>query len=272
MINTNDPFQTIKELAENPIVIDFQHHMSTIASFSLPPSLKALFDNYHNHCFDDPLPSFTKDWGLESPNWKWQRRHNESIFHSAQSATAAVFYHSDNLLRMERELLAFRDIDSLIKIMGRSSFGGGNTQKLDFEYHAFVFAFRRTLDYMSTGIAAIIKEDCKSYNKLIDSLNNHSNKDWIIQIKDIHSKYARHLTTFVHPSRGHSTRDKITHHMHVPVGCLNVNAQGVFFEGGGENIESSKRLEDVITNHVRVLQNILTGFFLSMSTGLPKKT
>ena len=121
------------------------HHAQAIADFTLPPSVKIFFESHHHHCFSEPCPDFTKGWGTESPNWKWQRLHNESILGSAQSATAAVFYHCENMLRMEREVLSFRDIDLLIPLMGKSAMGGGNTQKLDFEYHAFIFLISKML-------------------------------------------------------------------------------------------------------------------------------
>jgi hypothetical protein len=270
MANDQETFKQLIELAEHPVIRDFYHHAQAIAGFSLPPSIKVLFENHHHHCFDEPCPDFTKGWGPESANWKWQKLHNESILGSAQSATAAVFYHCENLRRMEREVLSFRDIDLLIPLMSQSTIGGGNTQKLDFEYHAFIFAYRRTLDYLSRGVAALVKEECKSYNKLPTSLQNHSKKPWIRQITDIHSKYASRLETFVHPARGHSTRDKITHFLHVPAGCLNVNAQGIFFAGGGENLQSSNRLGDVINEHVHTLREVLAECFSSMATGMPK--
>ena len=258
------------ELHEHPVVRDFLHHAQTIAGFSLPPSIKVLFERHYHHCFDEPCPDFTKGWGTESPNWKWQKLHNESILGSAQSAATAVFYHCENLLRMEREVLSFRDIDLLISLMGQSAIGGGNTQKLDFEYHAFIFAYRRTLDYLSRGIAALVREECKSYNKLPASLKNHSSKPWVRQLTDMHSKYASQLETFVHPARGHSTRDRITHYLHVPAGCLNVNAQGIFFAGGGENLEPSIGLGKVIDDYVHTLRDVLTECFSAMAIGMPK--
>ena len=270
MANDQETFRKMRELAEHPVVRDFHHHAQVIAGFSLPPSIKVLFENHHRHCFDEPCPDFTKGWGTESPNWQWQKLHHESILGSAQSATAAVFYHCENLLRMEREVLSFRDIDRLIQLMDRSAIGGGNTQKLDFEYHAFVFAYRRTLDYLSRGVAALVKEKCKSYNKLPTSLQNHSKKPWVRQIIDMHSQYASRLETFVHPARGHSTRDRITHYLHVPAGCLNVNAQGIFFAGGGENLEPTNRLGDVIGEYVHTLRDVLTECFSSMAAGMPK--
>lgn len=270
MADDQETFRRMMELHEHPVVQNFYQHVQLIAGFSLPPSIRVLFENHRHHCFDEPCPDFTTGWGTQSPNWKWQKLHHESIFGSTQSAAAAVIYHSENLLRMEREVLSFRDIDLLIPLIGRAAIGGGNTQKLDFEYHAFIFAYRRTLDYLSRGIAALVKEECKSYNKLPTSLHNHSGKPWVRQLTDMHSKYSSRLKTFVHPARGHSVRDRISHYLHVPSGCLNVNAQGVFFAGGGENLEHSQKLGDVIGKYVHTLWDVLTECFSAMSAGMPK--
>lgn len=272
MAHDQDTFQQMKELREQPVVRDFYHHAQRVAGFSLPPSIDVLFDNHHHHCFDEPCPDFTAGWGTDSPNWKWQKIHHESVLGSTRSAAAAVFYHCENLAGMEREVLSFRDIELLIPLIGRSAIGGGNTQKLDFEYHAFIFAYRRTLDYLSRGIAALVKEDCKSYNKLAASLQNHAQKPWVRQITDMHSEYAPRLKTFVHASRGHSTRDRIAHHLHVPAGSLNVNAQGVFFAGGGEDLEPSTKLERVMDEYIQTLREVLTICFSAMAVGMPKCT
>lgn len=271
MADDQEMFRRMTKVSEDPVVLDFFDHAEIVAGFTLPASIKVLFENHHHHFFDEPCPNFTKGWGTESPDWKWQKLHDESIFGSAQSATAAVFYHYENLLQIEREILSFRDIDRLIQLMGRwGAIGGGNTQKLDFEYHAFVFAYRRTLDYLSRGIAALVREECKSYKHLPASLQNHSNKPWVRRIIDMHSKYADRLETFVHAARGHSTRDRIAHYVHVPAGCLNVNAQGVFFAGGGENLQSTNRLGEVTGEYVHTLREVLTECLLSMADGMPK--
>jgi hypothetical protein len=280
MKNDEKVFEQMMELAEHPVVQDFNHHRQAIAGFLLPPSIKKLFEDHHHHCFDEPNPEFTKGWGTESPNWKWQKTHNESIG-STQSAVAAVFYHCENILRIEREVLSFHDIEILISLMSKSksTIGGGNTEKLNFEYHAFIFAYRRTLDYLSRGVVtALIKEECKSYNKLPNSLKNHSKKPWVQQIIDMHSQYASQLKAFVHPNRGYSTRDRITHFQHVPAGCLNVTEQGIFFVGGGENLNINEQgifvlgdpLRKVIDTYVFTLQDILTQCFSSMAAGMPK--
>lgn len=270
MADDQEIFRQMMELSEHPVIRDFHYHVQAIAGFSLPPSIKVLFQRHHHHCFDEPYPDFTKGWGTESPNWKWQKLHNDSILGSAQSAAAAVFYHCENLTRIEREVLSFRDINLLIPLIDRSVIGGSNTQKLNFEYHAFIFAYRRTLDYLSRGIAALVKEECKSYNKLLASLQNHSDKPWVRQITDMHLKYATRLETFVHPARGHSTRDRIAHYLHVPAGCLNVSAKGIFFVGGGENLEHSNRLGDVINSYVLTLREVLAECFFSMVAAMPK--
>ena len=104
-----DAFITTTELYNTPIVQDFYHHVAKTAGFTLPPSLKGLFDKHHKHFFTDPYPIFTVDWGTASPNWRWQKIHFESIIGSTQSAIAAVLYHRENLVQIERDVLAFHE-------------------------------------------------------------------------------------------------------------------------------------------------------------------
>lgn len=267
-----DPvFRQMGELYAHPVVQDFYHHVEVVAGFEVPPSIKSSFQHYHHHCFDPPKPAFTADWGEASPIWQWQKLHSESIFGSAQSAIAAVLYHRENLLRLERDVLSFVDLDKLKELVGKSGFGGGNTQKLDFEYHGFVFAYRRGLDYLARGVAALLKEHFHSFRRLPTLLHNHSKHAWVCRLIDTHQQYSPKLETFLGTDDERSTRDKIAHYLHVPAGCLNANALGVFFAGGGESLDHSRKLGDVIDDYVRILRDLIRDFLSTMEEGLPKK-
>ena len=271
MSNDEDPiFATMRQLYESPIVQDFYHHVATIAGFNLPPSLKGLFEAHHSHFFTDPRPSFTVDWGEASTTWRWQKLYSESVFGSSQSAAAAVLYHRENLLRMERDLISFLDLDRLVAAAGQSSFGGGNTQKLDFEYHGFVFAYRRALDYLARGIAALLHQNFNSFRRLPDLLAAHTKHAWVTQLIEVHSRYTPTLDTFLGNRTDRSTRDRIAHYTHVPAGCLNVNVQGVFFAGGGEELDPSRTLGVVIDGYVHTLRHLLADVLQTIADGHPK--
>lgn len=267
----NAIFEDMRKRHESPIVQDFFHHVTRIAGFSLPPSFKGIFDAHRQHFFTDPQPTFMANYG-EAPNKRWQKLYMESVFGSSQSAAAAVFYHYENLIRIERQLLAFRDIERLVDIMGNSStMAGGNTQKLDFEYHGFVFAYRRTLDYLARGVAALLHQDFKSFRRLPDFLENHTRHAWVYKLIEIHAAHTPNLDTFLGNRTDKSTRDQIAHYIHVPAGCLNVNVDGVYFVGGGEGLDRSNSLATVTNNYIQTLQQLLGEFLPAIASGFPKQ-
>ena len=181
-----------------------------------------------------------------------------------------MFYHRENLLQLERDLVSFLDVEELVKILGRTAIGGGNTQKLDFEYHSFVFAYRRSLDYLARGASALLKEEIKSFRDLPKLLRNHSNHEWVTRLIQIQETYAPKFGSFMTGDEGKSVRDQIAHYSHVPVGSLNVNVNGVFFAGGGENLDSNRKLADVLNDYIRLFRTVIAEVLDVMKHGMPK--
>jgi hypothetical protein len=264
-----ESFRALTDLYAHPLVQDFYHHLQTVAGFSLTPSLKSLFDTYHKHCFDEPRPEFNVDWGPESANWKWQRLHSGAIG-SCQSALTAVLYHRENLLRLERDILSFLYRDEIVPIVGRAAIAGGNSQKLNFEYHAFVFAYRRTLDYLTIAIAALLRQEFRSYRRLPTFLNRHTEHAWVRDVLKVHEKYAPQLKTFLGSATEMSARDKIAHYLAMEAACVNVNAQGLFLAGGPERLDASTQMGASINDYVRTICDLIAGTLAAMTTGLPK--
>ena len=254
----------------SPVIDDFFKHVTGIAGFNLPRSFKALFEGHHSHFFDEPRPQFSLVWGEASSTWRWQKQFSNSILDDVQDATGAVLYHYDNLRRMERDIVALYENEHLKTLAAQSFFGGGNTRKLDYEYHGFVFAFRRTLDYLARGIAALLHQDFNSFRRLPDFFKSHTKHAWIIRLIEVHSRYTPQLVTFLGNRIDRSTRDRIAHYTHVPAGCLNLNRYGVFFAGGGENLDNSQPLGIVIEGYIETLSKLLGDVFQCIAEGHPK--
>lgn len=256
-------------LQDQPVVRDFWHHVGRTVGYEIPPSIKDIFLQYHAHCFRDPKPEFTSS-RPESPEWQWQKLHSESIFGNCQEAVAATLYHRDNLLQFERELLAFPQLDDLKAALGHAGIGGGNTRKLDFEYHGFVFAYRRALDYLAQGVAAILKQHFRSFRRLPDLLQNHDVHGWTGELIKMHSDVAPRLRAFLGTETNRSTRDRIAHYEHVAAGVVNVNTSGLFLAGGGENLGLGGKLSTVIGNYIMELQHVLDATLKVLVIALPK--
>jgi hypothetical protein len=270
MNTADDSFLKMHRLWQAPLVQDYLHHVKRCSGFDMPPSVKALFTSYHKHFFDPPRPAFSADWGEAFPNWRWQKRHSEAVLGSVQSAVAAVYYHRDNMVRIENEILFFGKKTELLAFIGNGSIGIGNTQKLDFEYQAFVFAYRRSLDYLARAIASLLKQEFHSFRTLPKDLDPYGTQNWVRLLVAMHKKHLPRLYSFLSDGQTKSTRDLIAHYMHVPAGCLNVNAKGIFFMGGGERLSGSLTLGTVLQDNIETLEGILFEAFEAIKVGFPK--
>lgn len=269
--SSDDPeLAKLVALGEHPTVQRYIKYIQATAGYSLPSSLDRLFQDYREHCHSDPIPIVNQDWGPESPNWRWQKRHHEAVFGSAQAAATAVFYHRDNLLQIEQQLLSFPELKQLIEAMGSVGMGGGNTQKLDFEYHGFVFAYRRTLDYLTQAATALLRNDLKSFRDIPKLVKSYPTNDLVKTLVTIHGKYAHQLGTFLSDGAAKSVRDRLAHYNHVAAGALNVNASGVFIAGGGENLERDRQLGVVLNAYVCTLGEVISEMLSGMMQAIPK--
>jgi hypothetical protein len=248
-------------LTEEPIVRDYLHHVERVAGFSLPPSLDRLFSQHRKYFAVNPI--------ADLDGTKWFKKYSGAMFHSCQGAVTAVLYHQSNLSQLERNVLSFRQLSKLLERLDRTTIGGGKTQKLDFEYQAFVFAFRRSLDYFARGVACLLKQEFPSFRRLPVILERNRDRKWVQDLLIIHGKYVPLLGTFLSDETKRSTRDELAHYCHVPAGCLNVNAKGVCLFGGGEDLREEQRLVEVLNSYIEHLCGILTESFEAIERGYP---
>ena len=117
----------------------------------------------------------------------------------------------------------------------------------------------------------MLKQDFHSFRDLPNDLKAHAKHDWVRRIIDVHLKHAPRLTSFLSKKEEKSTRDIVAHYMHVPHGCLNVSAKGIFFAGGGEKLNGEKTLAFVVHSYVQTLEDILKETFDAIKSGLPKE-
>ena len=88
-------------------------------------------------------------------------------FVDMQEGLAAAHYHLQNLEAIESgaHIHALHNLPNLLPKRGGSIIGGSSL-RLDFEYQAFIFALRRTLEYSAHSIAAYFKTEVKGFRKL----------------------------------------------------------------------------------------------------------
>ena len=125
-----------------------------IAHFDITPNQAQPFLRFH-HFINSPRPQFISQWRAEPKLKRWYHSLVNGVLGDVRSALAAVEYHRANVVRIETELGEFLETVDYKKVMLPGSMvGGGSSGRLDFEYQAYVIAYRRCLDYLTRALAS----------------------------------------------------------------------------------------------------------------------
>ena len=118
----------------------------------LTPEQHEGFDYLHSYLFS-PQPPWLQEFRATPAGERWYLRLVGGIFDNVQSARLAVEYHLSDIQAIESAVHAVLQDRDLSGIAPNQTVAVGNTQKLEFEYHAYVFAYRRTLEYVARAMA-----------------------------------------------------------------------------------------------------------------------
>jgi hypothetical protein len=141
------------------------------------------------------------------------------------------------------------------------SLGPGSNDKMDFEYQAFVLAYRRCLDYLAGALASYFKIEANSFRTLPKSIAKGKPAKVAEAISKAHSRHVESLG-FVLAEGRRSVRNRIAHYEFVSAGDINLTARGFFLLGGGEELsifETSvgKRLAKALASRLERLHSCL---------------
>lgn len=230
-----------------------------IAHFDISEAKAKPFLRFHGF-ITDPQPLFISHWRAD-PN-REHRYHTlcAGILTHVRGALSAVEYHRQNLLSLESEVNALLDSIDFKTVLGNSTVGLGGTAKLDFEYQAYVFAYRRCLDYLTRSLAAYFGRSNHSFREMrTRCLHGAKPAPVADALSAVHEKYEP-LFAFVMSNDGNtSVRDRIAHHEGIGAGCVNISRLGVCLAGGGENLNGWKggKLADALAERTEALHDCI---------------
>lgn len=233
-----------------------------IAGFELPETLREPF--LYFHAFITKPPAYIESWRANPKTEHWYIKHVDGVLTSTQQALSACYYHADRLKAMESEIVAaLSSIDFEKAIPSNSAVGVGGTSRMDFEYHAFVFAARRMLDYLTRGLASYFKQEFHSFHSLPKVLGRFSTNPVGIAILAARERSEPRATFVMSEGADRSIRDLIAHYKHIDVGTVNLTSRGLSFAGGGENLKpggdvSFTAIGDAIDARLNDLQSIVS--------------
>ena len=199
-------------------------------------------------------PAFIARWRADPVSEKRDYPRFMTATDGARSAYAAACYHLGRLTAIETAVNAVLSRYDFTKQLPPNSVAAiGRMRQLDFEYHAFVLAYRRCLDYLAWGLSTYFKERQNSYRRFGKTLASAHPSTVAAALKVVYDRHSQKFEFVMGDERGKSLRDRISHNEFVQAATINVGASGHRFVGGGENL----RLSDPTDN--RSLSEILNG-------------
>ncbi|WP_326429923.1 hypothetical protein VQ574_07820 [Stutzerimonas frequens] len=268
----DDVFQQMTSSFFSPEIQGCLSVVESVAGYRLSAADRQPFLYFHNY-LTNPQPDFITEWRGDAALEKWYHRFTNGILGDVQNTLACVLYHHDRLAAIEREVMEGIEQYNYRRVLGNSTVGLGNTLVWDFEYQAFILAFRRCLDYLARAISTYFKNDFHSFRRLGDFLGKQNKPLLTDHLIELHSKYSLEFDFVLSEGTRKSIRDKISHYEYVPVGCINLSQRGFMLAGGGEELgisgkNGSALLSEVIQGHVTNLRGCVREFIGAYVDGM----
>ena len=254
----------VKKISESFFSPEIQGCLSaieSIAGYKLAAADRQPFLYFHNY-LTNPQPAFISEWRSDTTLEKWCHRFANGFLGEVQKTLACVLYHHGRLRAIETSVIENIEKFDYRKVLGNSTVALGNTLIWDFEYQAFILAYRRCLDYLARALCAYFRNDFHSFRRLGSVLKNLKPASVASTLISIHEKYCPLFEFVLSEGDRKSLRDKISHYEYVPVGVINLSQRGFVLAGGGEQFGvarpiGTELLSEVLGTHVSNLKGYI---------------
>lgn len=249
-----DVFKRMSDSIASPEIQGCIAVIESIAGFRLSPNDRQPFLYFHSY-ITNPQPPFITAWRADPQLEKWYHRFVNGFLRDVQNTFACVLYHHGRLKAIEGTVMENIEKHDYRKVIGNSTMALGNTLTWDFEYQAFVLAYRRCLDYLARAICTYFKNDFHSFRRLSSFLEKQKSGEIAQALISVHTKYFPLFEFVLSEGERKSLRDKISHYEYVAVGTINLSQHGFVLVGGGEQLGLSHptgaaTLSEVLDSHV----------------------
>lgn len=249
MVMDNEVFKKMTETFYSPEIQGCLSAIETIAGYKLAATDRQPFLYFHNY-ITNPEPDFITNWRSDPRLEKWYHRFVNGFLGDVQNTIACVFYHHGRLKDIENAVIESIEKFNYRRVIGNSTLALGNTLVWDFEYQAFILAFRRCLDYFARAISTYFRNDFHSFRQLNNFLQKQSPDSITNPLISLHAKYSPLFEFVLSEGNRKSVRDKISHYEYVPVGTINLSQRGFVLAGGGEQLHAVNKLGPVMLSEV----------------------
>jgi hypothetical protein len=145
-----------------------------VVDFALPEEVAARFNRIEVEIRAKP-PAVARLVRKEGDRRNWYLTFGNGVVWSVREGLGASHYHAANAADLEERVVQAA-ADELAKLEPPDwpSVKPIWTRKLNYEYQAYRFALRRTLDYLAVAVCAFFKQECNSINGVSKALKNAS--------------------------------------------------------------------------------------------------
>lgn len=247
----------------SPEIQNVLQTINRIAGHKLEDEYVQSFRKFHKY-ITYPQPDFITEWRANPKQEKWYHSFVNGILDNVQNSYSCVHYHFERLRAIEKETLDSIEQYNYKEILGNSTMALGDTKRVDFEYQAFVLAYRRCLDLLARAISSRFKNDFHSFRRLNKFLLPFAGNKIADKNIETQKKYSPLFEFVMSDGNRKSVRDRIAHYEYIQAWTLNLNKNGFMLVGGGEemnltkNDNESRYLSEILEQKLNNLNNCIT--------------
>lgn len=197
--------------------------VEAIAGFKLPHPTFGRFWALGNMINRTPLPDVLVRLRKDPDSTQdWLKTFTVATLTNIPDGLGASYYHLSNIEAIERGVTALAVTHRHLWQPGQGV-AGGNTARLDYEYQAFLFALRRTLEYLAKSVCAFFKQRHKSIKKVADTIKTAEPSDIRERVLATLKAGLDGLPSVLSLGPKRSPRDRLAHWETFDAGVLNID-------------------------------------------------
>lgn len=198
--------------------------LSDAADYRPPPSTWARLPELVHGILRDPPRQGVVRPALADHDWRaWRERLAHSTGH-VQEGLIAAYYHAERVKHFEDAVLAMCDLhrDAFMRFRGTTGF---RSRPLAYEYQAFLFAERRTLEYVAVAAARFFTgRECHRIKGLKAAIADAEPRE---PRERLEARLETELPQFRLSAAGYrDARDRLAHWEAVDAGAFNIVSHG----------------------------------------------
>lgn len=227
-----------------------------IAGYELSAKNKTPFLTFHKF-ITDPQPDFISKLRADSKKEHWYHALVNGVLGNVQGSFSCLLYHQERVAQTEHALMDVLQAHDIKGLPTNGTLSLGGTSVLDFEYQAYVLAFRRCLDQLACSLAAFFKNKYSSFRTLPNFLGHQKPREVASKLAEVHAKHISNFEFVLSEGGVTSVRDRIAHYEFVQAGCFNLSTRGIVLVGGGESLNLPGSAAKTLTDTIQFKSNSL---------------